>query len=369
MNKKNLIMFMPTIETGGVEKNFVIIANFFAKKLKNISVITTNNKDKKRFSKKIRFISQNILNLKNSSRRFKFLIGIIILFKEILKDRDSVVFCFQANIYCTFLCKLLKTKIIVRSNSSPTGWSKNIFKKLIYKKAMKMADKVIVNSLEFKDLIKQKFDVSAKCIYNPLNQNEILSLSKKKIKFPFFKNDTINFINVSRLENQKDHLTLLEGFSKIKFKYKLLLIGNGKNKYKIEKFISENNITNNIKILFNIENPFTYIKKSDILILSSLFEGLPNILLEAACLKKLIISSDCSTGPKEILDHGKGGILFKTNNSSDLFKKLNFVKKNRKKLNKKINYAYRRIGRFNYDLNLNNYFKLIDTFLVSKNLD
>ena len=62
-------------------------------------------------------------------------------------------------------------------------------------------------------------------------------------------------------------------------------------------------------------------KKSDALVLSSKFEGLPNVLLEALTLKKLVISSNCPTGPKEILDHGKGGLLFKTGYTQDLVKK------------------------------------------------
>ena len=51
-----------------------------------------------------------------------------------------------------------------------------------------------------------------------------------------------------------------------------------------------------------------YLKKSDLLILTSKYEGLPNVLLEAITLKKLVISSDCPTGPKEVLQNGKGGI-------------------------------------------------------------
>ena len=59
------------------------------------------------------------------------------------------------------------------------------------------------------------------------------------------------------------------------------------------------------------KNPYPYLKRSEVLILSSLFEGLPNVLLESLSLKKFVISSDCPTGPKEILDYGKNGLLFK----------------------------------------------------------
>ena len=66
------------------------------------------------------------------------------------------------------------------------------------------------------------------------------------------------------------------------------------------------------------------------MILSSRFEGLPNILLEALTLKKFIISSDCPTGPSEILDSGKGGLLFRVGNFKDLGNKILIYKKQKK---------------------------------------
>ena len=71
-----------------------------------------------------------------------------------------------------------------------------------------------------------------------------------------------------------------------------------------------------------VENPFNLIKQTNIFILSSKYEGLPNVLLEALVLKKFIISSDCPTGPKEILLNGKGGLLFKKEDHKELSKKL-----------------------------------------------
>ena len=361
MNKKNLILFMPTIEIGGVEKNFIIISNYLASKFDRLSVVTTSTNKRNKFSKKINFISQSKINLSNYSRRFKFLVSLLMLAREIIKNNNSVVLCFQANIYCVYLCKLLRTKIVVRSNSSPEGWSKNFLKKLIYKHAFSIADKIIVNSLEFKNQIKKKFDVESSCIYNPLNKNEIINLSKKKVNISFFKKNCLNFINVARLEDQKDHMTLLNAFSNLKntINFRLLIIGDGKNKKKIKKFIQENKLKNEIKILKNIDNPFPYIRKSNIFILTSLYEGLPNVLLEAITLKKYIISSDCPTGPKEILNYGKGGTLFKTGDSNDLYKKIKNINFNKKNILNKIKYSSKHLHRFDKKENLNKYLNLV----------
>ena len=85
-----------------------------------------------------------------------------------------------------------------------------------------------------------------------------------------------------------------------------------------------------VKIINWQKNPYKVIKSSDVLVLTSKFEGLPNILLEGICLKKFIISSNCPTGPKEILNNGKGGFLFKVGNHKELSQKLLTYQKNYK---------------------------------------
>jgi len=99
--------------------------------------------------------------------------------------------------------------------------------------------------------------------------------------------------------------------------------------------------------------------------LSSKFEGLPNVLLEAQYLKKIIISTDCPTGPKEILLNGKAGFLFDVGNIEQLKNKILFVidKKNSKIIKKKILIGYKSINRFNYNKNINNYFNLVKKYL------
>jgi glycosyltransferase involved in cell wall biosynthesis len=362
MNKKNLILFMPSIEIGGVEKNFIIISNFLSKKFNKITIITTSFDKKYKFSNNINFVSYKSLKVSKFSRRLKFLLGLFLLFLEIIKNKNNLVLCFQANIYCAYMCKILGTKIIIRSNSAPDGWSKNFFKKIIYKHALRTADKIIVNSLEFKKSLKKRFNLNSYCIYNPLDKADIIKKSKKSVKIPFFKKKTFNFINVARFADQKDHQTLLNGFLKLKDKidYRLLLIGSGRNEVIIRNFIKLNNLEKKIFIKKNIQNPFPYIKKSDAFVLSSKFEGLPNVILEAIVLNKFIISSDCPTGPTEILDNGKGGLLFKTDNFNDLSQKISFYIKNKKKCNNKIKFAKKRINRFDYQINLNKYLNIIN---------
>ena len=370
MKKKYLVIFMPSIEGGGVEKNLFIIANYLATKNDNIKLITASSGFDQKF-RNIDIVKPKLHFLKNTSRKFKYLICLLELLRMILSRKNISVFSFQANLYCIILCKIFKKKIIIRSNSSPSGWSKNLFKKLIFKYLLLLADKVIVNSIDFKKQFKQLFNINAKCIYNPLNKSEILKFSKEYVKLPFFKKNkkSLNIITIGRLTDQKDHLTLLRALSEIKIKidFKLLIIGRGTNKRQIINYILENNLKNNIKILPFQKNPYKYLKIADLFILSSKFEGLPNVLLEAAVLRKFIISTNCPTGPREILQNGKGGILFKVGNHKSLSQKILYYHMNQKKLKEKIEYNYKNLIRFDINKNLQKYYIEIKNLLIKKN--
>ena len=113
--------------------------------------------------------------------------------------------------------------------------------------------------------------------------------------------------------------------------------------------------------IFYTNNPFPYVKQADLLILSSTFEGLPNVLLEAITLKKFVISSNCPTGPREILDNEKGGFLYEVGEYKSLSKKIEQYLKSKKSLKKKIKYANKRLIRFNYQKNLNRYLKVVNS--------
>ena len=209
--------------------------------------------------------------------------------------------------------------------------------------------------------MKKRFNLNSICIYNPLNLKEIIFLAKKKINFSFFNKSNFNLINVARLNEQKDQIFLLNAINKIKntIPLRLLIIGSGSEKNKLSKFIKKNNLERIVKILPFTKNPFPYILKSDLFVLTSKYEGLPNVLLETMSLKKIILSSNCPTGPKEILSNGKGGFLYKKKNINDFIKKLFLIYENKTKYKKKTNYGYNKLNRFDYNQNLKKYFNLL----------
>ena len=364
MSKKNLLIFMPSVEGGGVEKNFFLIINYLSDKFSNIFLITSDKLIKKKISHKIKLIGPDSSIWQTKSRYPKYFICILYLIMFLIVNKNTLIFAFQANIYATIIAKIFGKKIITRSNASSEGWSKNVLKKLIYKVFLRLSDQVIVNSYDFKKELDNKFKINSVVIFNPLNKFEIQKKSREKLKFNFYKKSKVKLITVGRLVDQKDQLTLLKAINLIKEKnIQLLIIGNGEGEKKLIDYIVKKKLSSVVKIISYKTNPYKYIKKANIFILTSKFEGLPNVLLEALALKKYIISTNCPTGPREILLNGKGGDLVKIGDYETLSKKiLNYSIKNnklQKKLNKKINLGYQNLNRFDYSLNMKKYYNLI----------
>ncbi|MAR64574.1 MAG: hypothetical protein CMB83_01395 [Flammeovirgaceae bacterium] len=229
---------------------------------------------------------------------------------------------------------------------------------------MELSSKIIVNSREMQLEFKRDLNLKSFLIYNPLDKKNIIANSRKKSKINFYnKKKHLKIINIGRFTDQKDQITLLKALVllKDKLKFQLILLGQGSKKKELKNFIENNDLNKNVRIIDYIKNPYPILKKSDLLILTSKYEGLPNVLLEAITLKKLVISSDCPTGPKEILQNGKGGILFKTGNYFDLYKKILDLKQKNKSNKKKVLFAYNSLKKFDINFNLRKYLKFYHT--------
>ena len=253
---------MPSIEGGGVEKNLFIISNYLAKKILDTNLITADKIYNKKF-KNIKIINPTFDISTNTSRKFKYFLCLYELIKLIKKDKKITVFAFQANFYCVIICKILfNVNLITRSNSSPSGWSQNLLKKIIFKYLFKLIDCVIVNSLDFKKELKKKFYVNSKCIYNPLNSHQIKKLSKQKINFSFFNGKKeLKIINIGRFVDQKDHMTLLQAINIIKNIYPIKLITHRNFRINLMRIIDIKNNKKQITKIIGVNRLIILIKK------------------------------------------------------------------------------------------------------------
>ena len=321
---KKIIIFNPSIEDGGVEKNLFLITNFFASNNIKTTIISADKSKKKKFIDKVDFINPKIINFKKSGRYKKYFFCLVLLIKRILFNKENFIFSFQANIYCIIISKLLGAKIIVRMNTAPQGWDHNYLKKIIYSFFIKKADGIIVNSIIFQKEVNKRFNIKSICINNPFDFNKIKKLSNSKSK-SFYPKNCLKLISIGRITEQKDQITILKSLvilKRKKIKFKFILIGKGHLRNNLEKFVRENGLKKNVKFLGYRSNPFSILKQADIFILSSLYEGSPNVLVEALFLRKKIVTTNCPTGPNEILSKKTHGEFFKIKNYQQLANKI-----------------------------------------------
>ena len=313
-NNNELLIFSPTIEDGGVEKNLFNISNFLAEKIDKISVVTAN-RNKNKFIPKINFICPKGHKWNNSNRIIKSLISMKLSVDYFFNNKKKfVILSFNNNLFAIILAKLLNTKIKIRSNTSIDSYLDSFFKKKLFKFFLDMADEIIVNSKSMQKEFKKVFNLKPVLIYNPIENKKIIQeKSKREIKVKFFQKKYLNILTIGRLVRQKDHLTLIKSLKFIdkNINYRLLIIGSGEEKTQIQNIIESQNLTNKVKIIEFQNNIYPYIKYADIFVLTSKYEGLPNVLIECLALKKIIISTNCKTGPSEILKNGKFGKLIK----------------------------------------------------------
>ena len=202
-----------------------------------------------------------------------------------------------------------------------------------YGEELKKYDKIIAICKEMKEEIKELYpSLSHKIeyIYNPLDCNNIIEQGNENIeKMTSYEKELIEsdyFLAISRLDAvQKDFETLIEGYLILKnkgIKERLYIIGEGDGRVKIEKMIEEKKLVEDVILLGEKKNPYIWIKHSKLFIHSSRYEGLAMVLLEALMMDKFIVSSNCPTGPTEILTNPKAGELFNVGDANQLAEKV-----------------------------------------------
>ena len=358
---RDLIIFIPSIEGGGVEKNLFYITKYIQSKFKNVYLITANKFNQNLFGKNVKLITPNTNYFNNKNRFVKSIVCTYLLIKN-FKKRNALILSLQSNFFSIISSKAINAKIIIRLNTSPEKYISNIYKKIIFKLLYSLADEIIVNSYDFKKNLYKNFYLNSKVILNPIKIN------KTRKKIDFFKNfKGLKIISIGRLTNQKNQIILLKALyllkNKFRTKFKLYLIGRGYNYNLLKNYISQNKLQKNIKLAGYKKNASDYIKSSDLLILPSNYEGLPNTLIEAQVASVPIISSNCPTGPKEILMNGRLGELFRPGDYKDLCKKIYNYYKNRNLLKRKSILAKKYLYRFDYKKNLNKYMLIIDKYI------
>ena len=229
-------------------------------------------------------------------------------------------------------------------------------------KIYKCFDKIICVSNDCKKNFEKKFGLKEKLsvIYNPVQVEKVLELSKEKIDDMKFNFEEFNIISVGRLDNQKGYDRLIDAHIKLLkqgIKHNLYIIGDGGERKNLERMIKKNNVLNSVKLLGFKDNPYKYMKKADLFIVSSRDEAFSLVLSEAIILGIPVISTRCS-GPIELLDNGKYGLLVE-NTSQGIYEGLRLMITDKEIYNKYKKIIIERSNIFNFSNQINEFEKIL----------
>ena len=148
-------------------------------------------------------------------------------------------------------------------------------------------------------------------IHNPVVDDELLDLAERPAEHPWLAEDVPVVLAAGRLVPQKDYPLLLRAFSRIRRRraLRLIILGEGESRTQLERLAERLGIRSDVDFHGFVKNPFPYMKHCTIFVLSSRFEGLPGALIQAMACGAPVISTDCPSGPAEIITPGDSGLL------------------------------------------------------------
>lgn len=324
----------------------LILYNLSENEKNKIITLTKNRKYHKLFSFFGDKILYNILEKKLKkiekveNKKFDLILSNLPSADRVLfySKRDSVFSCIHTSYYQEIL------EFERNNKSSRATKKKNLYKKIYENKNL------ITVANQIKDDLK-KFKINEKkisTIYNPFDFNNIRNLGNEIL------DDIPNgnyLISASAFRPVKRHDILLDAYKKSGIKLKLVLLCS--NTKELVDMIKERDLENSVEILGFRTNPYPYIKNAKALILSSEREGLPTVLIESLILGTPVVSTNCISGPSEILTGELSKYLANVNDSDDLALKMNQV------LNDEIVIQDKYIEKFSENNIINQYLELI----------
>ncbi|MEH1765113.1 glycosyltransferase [Nostoc sp.] len=215
----------------------------------------------------------------------------------------------------------VKTRVVIAEHNTLSVEAKNLPQRtarltpLMAKLSYPWADAIVAVSQGVADDLAAVIKIprnQIRVIYNPVIPPDILDKSQEPVAHPWFsEGEPPVILGVGRLIEQKDFPTLIRAFALVRQKQhvRLMILGVGGEKSHLATLIRELNLENDVAILGFQENPYAYMARASIFVLSSAWEGFGNVLVEALAVGTPVVSTNCKSGPAEILAGGKYGSL------------------------------------------------------------
>lgn len=335
---KNILILTATMQKGGAER----VISLLLKELENeqnIKVHFIMMEDGIDYDLPKSIIPIVLSNSKKSAlQKLLELLFVALKLKRYVKcnDIDTVIsFLYRPN-YINILTKVFGSshKSIINIRSTTSRYKNEGFlgkvNLFLVKNLFNKSDLIISNSKGVDEDLKSLMNITTntKVIYNPVDIEYINSKKDicEDVDFEF-KQEKKYIISVGRLIPLKRNSDLIKAFFELQKdddSLELIFLGDGILKDDLINQCLEFKVKEKVHFLGNVKNPFYYLNKSDLFVLNSEIEGFPNVLVEAMACGLPVISSDCKSGPREILEDEKYGLLYPVGDVDALIKKMKY---------------------------------------------
>jgi glycosyltransferase involved in cell wall biosynthesis len=321
---------MPYLSRGGIERSLVNVLTELAKTHDSLDLVVGHADEDllQRIPSNVRIIRLEgglpligrLIQPMNSTA-----LGMLPAIVRYLRaERPSVLMSFQSHavvVAARFLARS-NTRLIIRESNTPTAaFSRRSvarrsialrLKSFTYARAdaiLAISEGVGEDLVDHLRVPHEKINV----VYNPASTAGLPKLMKEDVAHPWFQEvqSTPVIIGVGRIADQKDFETLVRGFAIARSKEpcRLVILGDGNLRPELEQLIQQLGISDSTAILGYVQNPYKYMARASFFALSPRYEGLGNVFIEALACGLPVISTDCPSGPREILLDGAGGLL------------------------------------------------------------
>ncbi|AUJ23654.1 glycosyltransferase [Virgibacillus dokdonensis] len=376
--KSKLLIFLPSLAGGGAERTIINIMKYLDKSIFSVTLVMISaNIDNYSRHEYLDEVDSDIkIEYLNSKISKYSLLKIVNNFVEIInEEKPDLIFSTTLNanfisIICANISKV-KCPVIIRESTNRSQLKTNLFVRLLTRYLYNKANAIVSLSQGVKKDLQESFRVineRNKVIYNPI---DVPYINNKKLEpvNDLVKNNKFKYIiTVGRLIEAKDQKTLLKSFKLIskEIKSRLLILGKGPEEQKLRNICEQLNIVDQVIFLGFKKNPYKYMNMSDLFILSSKREGFGHVLVEAMAIGIPVVSTNCYSGPSEIITNKNIGRLVEVGDHVALANEAMQLLKNRDDYNKVSSLAQKRALEFKADSIVKKYEKLFLNIIMNR---
>lgn len=323
----HVALFVPSLRGGGAERVMVNLAEGFAQRGAQVDLVTVRAE-----GQYLALLSPmvKVIDLKAS----RVLTSLPSLVHYLRREKPTTLVSAMDHANAIAVCAQriarVPTRVIATVHNTPSQVVANartlrarllpVWTRFFYR----WADKVVAVSQGVADELVHYVGIPAekvKVIYNPIVTPDLFQKAEEPLEHPWFQDgEPPVVLGVGRLTKQKDFPTLIRAFALVRRQrlVRLMILGEGEERSMLEALVRELGIEQDVALPGFVQNPYPYMKKAAVFVLSSRWEGLPTVLVEALALGTPVVATDCPSGPREILQNGRWGYLAAVGDTTSL---------------------------------------------------